>query len=87
MSRFVLCVAATAMMLGATSSSNMSALNTRVGHDETLASGDLVRSEGKPARVDLVTLEALCDVFGVRPGELLEHEPKRPKKHRQRKAA
>jgi DNA-binding Xre family transcriptional regulator len=47
----------------------------------------LVKSKGRPKRVDLVTLEALCDVFNVRPGELLEHEPRKPKRHRQQKAA
>jgi DNA-binding Xre family transcriptional regulator len=32
----------------------------------------LVDSEGRPARVELDTLEALCAIFGVGPGELLE---------------
>jgi DNA-binding Xre family transcriptional regulator len=40
----------------------------------------LVESEGRPPRVDMETLEALCDVFNVGPGELLERDkPKRGK--------
>jgi DNA-binding Xre family transcriptional regulator len=34
----------------------------------------LCRDEGKVANFDGELMEALCDVFGVRPGELLERE-------------
>jgi DNA-binding Xre family transcriptional regulator len=34
----------------------------------------LVNSEGNAGRVDLHTLEVLCDVFDVGPGELLERD-------------
>jgi len=37
----------------------------------------LVDEENPPARVDLRTLEVLCDVFDVGPGELLERDKKR----------
>lgn len=37
----------------------------------------LVESKGRPARVELDTLDALCDVFGVGPGELLERDKRR----------
>jgi len=32
-----------------------------------------------PKRVDLATLDVLCDVFGVEPGELWERDTKRRK--------
>jgi DNA-binding Xre family transcriptional regulator len=34
----------------------------------------LVDSKGRPPRADFETLEALCDVFNVGPGELLERD-------------
>lgn len=37
----------------------------------------LVESGGRPKRIDMATLDALCDVFGVGPGDLLEREKKR----------
>jgi DNA-binding Xre family transcriptional regulator len=37
----------------------------------------LVEANGRPKRIDLATLDALCDVFGVGPGDLLEREKKR----------
>lgn len=37
----------------------------------------LVSTKGKPDRVDLRTLDALCDVFGVEPGDLWERDKKR----------
>jgi len=39
----------------------------------------LVESKGRPGRIDLDTLQALCDVFDCDPGELLERESKRRK--------
>ena len=39
----------------------------------------LVKAAGKPKRVDLATLDALCDVFGVEPGELWERDTKKRK--------
>lgn len=36
----------------------------------------LVDADNPPARVDLRTLEVLCDIFGVGPGELLERDKK-----------
>ena len=39
----------------------------------------LVKADGKPKRVDLATLDTLCDVFGVEPGELWERDTKRRK--------
>lgn len=44
----------------------------------------LVESAGKPDRIEMDTLEALCDVFGVGPGELLEQEHHKPAKKRKR---
>ena len=37
---------------------------------------------GKPVALELATLAVLCDLLGVHPNDLLEHEPKplRPKK-------
>jgi DNA-binding Xre family transcriptional regulator len=40
----------------------------------------LKKSEGKLKFLDADLLEALCDVFGVEPGELLEREKKRKTK-------
>jgi DNA-binding Xre family transcriptional regulator len=37
----------------------------------------LVESAGRPERIELDTLEALCETFNVGPGELLEREKKR----------
>lgn len=37
----------------------------------------LVEKKGNTRRVDMRTLEILCDVFGVGPGELLERDKKR----------
>lgn len=37
----------------------------------------LVRERGNVSRVDMRTLEVLCTVFDVTPGELLEREKKR----------
>lgn len=36
----------------------------------------LVVAQGRPKRIDLETLEALCAVLDVDPGELFEREPK-----------
>lgn len=38
----------------------------------------LVDKRGNISRVDMRTLEILCDVFGVGPGELLERDAKSP---------
>jgi DNA-binding Xre family transcriptional regulator len=40
----------------------------------------LLDSGGRPDRIELDTLEALCDVFNVGPGELLEREPKKSRR-------
>lgn len=45
----------------------------------------LVDAEGKPDRIELDTLEALCDVFGVGPGDLLEQESPKPTRKRRSK--
>lgn len=37
----------------------------------------LVEKQGNTSRVDMKTLEVLCDIFGVGPGELLERDKKR----------
>ena len=37
----------------------------------------LLRSEGKARYLDAELLDALCDVLGVTPNELLEHETKK----------
>jgi DNA-binding Xre family transcriptional regulator len=37
----------------------------------------LVNTRGNAGRVDLRTLDVLCDIFDVGPGELLEREKKR----------
>jgi DNA-binding Xre family transcriptional regulator len=34
----------------------------------------LVDTEGRTERIDMATLEVLCDVFNVGPGELLERD-------------
>jgi DNA-binding Xre family transcriptional regulator len=34
----------------------------------------LVDANGKPKRVDFTTLDTLCDIFGIGPGELLERD-------------
>jgi DNA-binding Xre family transcriptional regulator len=39
----------------------------------------LVDSDGKPKRIDMTTLDTLCDIFGVGPGELLERDKPRRK--------
>ena len=58
-------------------------------HDPPLSQYELARRSGvsrvtvnaiaqnKTTRVDLATLDALANVLGVEPGELLEREPKR----------
>jgi DNA-binding Xre family transcriptional regulator len=41
----------------------------------------LVEAEGKPKRIDMTTLDVLCDIFNVGPGELLERDkPAKPRK-------
>jgi len=37
----------------------------------------LARAEGGARRIDLTTLDAICRVLGVQPGELLEYVPDR----------
>lgn len=37
----------------------------------------LVESGGRPERVELDTLEALCETFNVGPGELLERDKRK----------
>lgn len=37
----------------------------------------LVAANGHPTRLDMTTLDTLCDIFGVGPGDLLEREKKR----------
>jgi DNA-binding Xre family transcriptional regulator len=44
----------------------------------------LVRKQGRVERLSTPLLEALCDVLGVEPGELLEREPEKPKRGRGR---
>jgi len=34
----------------------------------------LVDADGRPKRIDMTTLDTLCDIFGVGPGELLERD-------------
>jgi DNA-binding Xre family transcriptional regulator len=36
----------------------------------------IVAANGHPDRIDMRTLDILCDVFGVGPGELLERDRK-----------
>lgn len=36
----------------------------------------LVEADGKPARVDLKTLDAICDTLDVEPAVLFERDPK-----------
>jgi DNA-binding Xre family transcriptional regulator len=38
----------------------------------------LVEANGRPKRLDMATLDTLCDIFDVGPGELLERD-KRPR--------
>lgn len=38
----------------------------------------LVKAGWRLKRIDMETLDALCDVFNVGPGELLERDAKRP---------
>jgi DNA-binding Xre family transcriptional regulator len=45
----------------------------------------LNRSRGRTANFDAGLLEALCDVFGVPPGDLLEREPAPARPARKRK--
>jgi DNA-binding Xre family transcriptional regulator len=37
----------------------------------------LVESAGRPTRIELATLDALCDTLDVGPGELLERDKRR----------
>lgn len=37
----------------------------------------LIRSQGKARYLDAALLDALCDVLGITPNELLEHETKK----------
>jgi DNA-binding Xre family transcriptional regulator len=54
------------------------ALSKRSGGRVSLSTAyRLNRSRGKVATFDGELLEALCDVFGVGPGEVLEREKKR----------
>lgn len=65
-------------------------LEERAQHDQRISQSELSRRSGvslttinamvlnKTAQVSLKTLDALCDVLGCEPGELLEREtPKR----------
>lgn len=53
------------------------------GRVSTSALYRLQRTDGRARYMDSELLEALCDVFGVGPGELLEQEP--PAKKRRAK--
>jgi DNA-binding Xre family transcriptional regulator len=37
----------------------------------------LFNADGHPKRIDLTTLDTLCDIFNVGPGDLLERDKKR----------
>lgn len=45
----------------------------------------LARPEGHFDRLEAATLDKLCAVFDVQPGELLEHVPEAPARRKARK--
>lgn len=44
----------------------------------------LVLAKERPKRIDMDTLDALCDLFGIEPGELFERDTPAPKPKRRR---